>query len=63
MHASSDPRSLDYYVLTGHVINAIKATKSINSIISTTIHTQTISKTLKAASPEAVTKKKEHSDF
>jgi hypothetical protein len=63
MYAPSDPRSYDYYVLTGHVVNAIKATKSINYIISTTIPTQTISKTLKTASPEAVSKKKKHSDF
>jgi hypothetical protein len=58
MYAPYDPRSLDHHILTGHVVNAIKATKSINSIISTTILTQTISKTLKTANPEAVTKKK-----
>jgi len=58
MYAPYDPRSLDHHILTGHVVNAIKATKSINSIIYTTILTQTISKTLKTANPEAVTKKK-----
>jgi len=63
MYTPYDPRSLDHHILTGHVVNAIKATKSINSIISTIILTQTISKTLKTANPEAVTKKKKCSDF
>jgi hypothetical protein len=45
-------------ILTGEASNAVQATKIINSIIPSTVSTQTVRNTLKAANLKAVTNEK-----
>ena len=53
-----DKRSLVHHILSGQAANATQATKFINSIIPTTVSTQTVRNTLKEAKLKAVVKKK-----
>jgi hypothetical protein len=53
-----DKRAIVHHILSGEASNAVQATKFINSIIPTTVCTQTVRNTLKAAKLKAVTKKK-----
>jgi transposase len=53
-----DKRAIIHCILTGEASNAVQATKIINSIIPSTVSTQTVRNTLKAANLKAVTKKK-----
>ena len=55
---SYDKRAIIHHVLSGKASNAVQATKFINSIIPTTVCTQTVRNTLKTANLKAVTKKK-----
>jgi transposase len=53
-----DKRAIVHCILSGEASNAVQATKFINSIIPSTVSTQTVRNTLKAANLKAVTKKK-----
>jgi len=53
-----DKWAIIHCILTGEASNAVQATKIINSIIPSTVSTQTVRNTLKAANLKAVTKKK-----
>ena len=54
-----DKRAIVHCILSGEASNAVQATKLINSIIPSTVSTQTVRNTLKVANHKAVTKKKE----
>ncbi|KAG2738834.1 hypothetical protein P692DRAFT_20648345, partial [Suillus brevipes Sb2] len=49
-----DKRAIVHFILTGEASNAVQATKIINSIIPSTVSTQTVRNTLKAAKLKAV---------
>ena len=53
-----DKRAIVHCILSGEASNAVQATKLINSIIPSTVSTQTVRNTLKAANLKAITKKK-----
>ena len=53
-----DKRALVHRIISGKASNAVQATKVINSIIPTTVSTQTVRNTLKEAKLKAVVKKK-----
>jgi IS30 family transposase len=53
-----DKRALVHHIISGKASNAVQAIKFINSIIPTTVSTQTVRNTLKEAKLKAIVKKK-----